>query len=620
MTLLTPLGLALALTLPVLVLLYLLKIRPQNREVGSIYLWERLLPELAAHQPWQKPRFPPLFFLQAVVLTALVLAISRPAVQALADEAVFDVVVLDASASMKATDEQPNRFARAREQAHETVLGLSEGSTVALIVAGSGPAVLAPETADRTSLLSALDRAEPTDAAGNLTDAIRLAAALAQNRERARIDVFTDGAVDLPPDLTGLAVPLVWHTVGHPTFNRGVTEFSARPDPESQRRQQAFLRVQRFGESVGHDDGAVLVTLVALEPNGEQILESRSLTFDAEGVAETVFDDLPDTAQVVEARLSGGDALATDDRAGLVPARPRATRVLLVSRGNLFLEKALGLLPNVVVDRISPRGFGAILPEEYDVLVLDTDVPDILPDRSLLIVNPTGSALLPIEGYLRQPSIVAWERDHPLLRHVDLTEMRFTRAPQIGVPGWAQPVVESTGGPLLLAGSEQGRRIVVFAFDLQRSNLALTPSFPILVANAIGYLEPPGLVSNHTVTPGGEVTLSPSTEAQRVVVRSPSGEDATLEVTGPTLTFADTTQVGLYRVAQRVGDQTLSESVFAVNLLNALESDVRPRALPTLGQAAATRASQATARDLWTWPLVLGFAFVLVEWWWYHRR
>jgi hypothetical protein len=237
----------------------------------------------------------------------------------------------------------------------------------------------------------------------------------------------------------------------------------------------------------------------------------------------------------------------------------------------------------------------------------------------MLVVNPVGSQLLPTDGQLSRPAITAWDHEHPLLRHVDLSDVRLARALRIQAPGWASPIVESAGGPLILAGEDQGRRVVVLAFDLRQSNLPLTPAFPILVANAIGYLEPPGFVSANVVAPGAEVTFSPALEARSVVVLDPSGRETALPASGRTVSFADTTRVGLYRVFQRDGARTLSETAFAVNLLNPAESDLRPRELPA-GQPVAPGAPRPTAREGWWWLVATGLVLLTGEWWWYHRR
>ena len=56
------------------------------------------------------------------------------------------------------------------------------------------------------------------------------------------------------------------------------------------------------------------------------------------------WDDLPPGTRTLEARLDQSDALALDNAAWSVVGADRPTRVLLVSDGNVFVERALGLL------------------------------------------------------------------------------------------------------------------------------------------------------------------------------------------------------------------------------------------------------------------------------------
>ena len=267
-----------------------------------------------------------------------------------------------------------------------------------------------------------------------------------------------------------------------------------------------------------------------------------------------------------------------------------------------------------------PRRFGAIVPEDYDILVFDTDMPDLVPSRPLLLVNPVGSPFLPSDGQLTRPAIIAWDHSHAVLQNVDLADARVARALSVQAPGWAVPIVESAGGPLVLAGEDQpGRRVVALAFDLQQTNLPLTTAFPILIANAIGYLEPPGFLSVSAVAPGDEVTLTPALEATSVAVQDPSGARTVLPVSGRTLTFARTTAVGLYRVQQRAGEKVIAETAFAANLLDSAESDLRARNLPA-GEPAAPGAPRPVAREGWWWLLGGGLTVLVGEWWWYHRR
>ena len=75
---LTPAALALAALLPVIVAMYLLRLRRTERVVSSTYLWQRLVRDVEANAPWQRLRRNLLLILQLAFLAALILALARP--------------------------------------------------------------------------------------------------------------------------------------------------------------------------------------------------------------------------------------------------------------------------------------------------------------------------------------------------------------------------------------------------------------------------------------------------------------------------------------------------------------------------------------------------------------
>jgi hypothetical protein len=101
-----------AIIIPVIIIMYLLKRRRQDRPVSSILLWEQVLRDAAANVPWQRLRRNLLLLMQLLIAIALVIALMRPYVAgALTGGDVF--LIIDTSASMQATDVAPNRMAAA---------------------------------------------------------------------------------------------------------------------------------------------------------------------------------------------------------------------------------------------------------------------------------------------------------------------------------------------------------------------------------------------------------------------------------------------------------------------------------------------------------------------------
>jgi hypothetical protein len=627
MSFLAPLGLALAVLIPILILFYLLKVRRQEFEVGSTYLWQDLLRDLAAHEPWQRFHWSVLLILQLLAVAALVIAVARPFYVAQAEEVVHAVVVIDGGASMQATDVEASRFEAAKRAAKETVRNLTEGSLATIILAADQPRVLAPSTADRSALERAIDAAQVTYGPADVGQALALASSLgpgsaAPDGSRARLRVFliTDGAYGaiVGPEADNLDIRLI--QVGTSGQNQGITALSARADPQNANRYQVFARVRNFADTPY--SGTLSLTVDG------SLAESREVTLPPDGdeaaTAEYVFSDLPVGARTADARLSGSDVYPLDNTADTVLDVGRRSEILLVTNGNVFLEKVLSLLPTGDVSRVAPRRYLAVDPDGYDVVVFDGYVPDVLPRGNVLIISPSESALFTIDGEVRRPTIRGWERDDPLLRFVDLRDVAIARAFRVTPPGWMRTLIESDAAPLMLAGEQNGQRVVLIPFDLRQSNLPLSAAFPILMSNLLGYLEPANQATQRDLRPGDAVTLAPLPQAEEIVVRQPGDRSQTFPSEGRPIQFTATSRPGLYTVLQRAAGQTLLEEPFAINASDERESDVRPKPV-ALGSGRTLQSNPSPElvpvnREIWAWivPPLLGL--LLFEWFWFHRK
>src|SRR3974390_2179188 len=128
-----------AATIPVGVVFYLLKRKRVVKLVSSTLLWQRFLSETQASAPFQRLRKNWLLILQILLLIAAVLALARPYFSARIKPAQLRVVILDASASMQATDEPPSRFEKARSEALKWVDGLAGNDQMVFLQAGAIP-------------------------------------------------------------------------------------------------------------------------------------------------------------------------------------------------------------------------------------------------------------------------------------------------------------------------------------------------------------------------------------------------------------------------------------------------------------------------------------------------
>jgi Ca-activated chloride channel family protein len=648
---LTPLSLLFAaLSIPILVL-YMLKLRRRDVLVSSTLLWERLLRDREANAPWQRLRRNLLLFLQLLVLALLTLALARPFVPRPAVISGSVVVLLDASASMQARDIPPSRFAAGVRAAQEIVAGLGAGDVATVVAVGPQPRVLASATNDRALLRRVLEDAAPTSGPADWEAAFALAAAGLAGAQDTRVVIVSDGA--LPETLPPLPGEVSFVGVGGEGDNLAVAALATRGGPAG---PQAFLRVVNYGD-------VETEPLVELSADGT-LFDARRLRVPAHASADLALADLPYDLQVLQAHLAleNPDALPLDDAAWAVHAPAASGRVLLVSTGNLFLERALGALPDVELVRLSP---GSPIPpsqggteEGYDLYVYDGVVTPTLPAGNLWLIAPSsplppreglgegeasreglgegetsrerpGEADIPIAvgGFFTATTITRVATDDPLLRYVDLGTVHVLQARAVTPPPGARVLVEAEGGPLLFIAERPEGRLAVLAFDLHDSDLPLQVAFPILTANLADWLlssptRGGAAVYPELVRPGDPVPIQPDPEAAEILVTAPDGARHVLPVGEQPPVFAATGQLGVYRVEQldRVGD-ALQSTVFAVNLFDEGESNIAPREVVRVGQAELTAAAREEEARLEFWPWLAGAALgmLVVEWWAYQR-
>src|SRR6266852_9592058 len=156
MNFLSPFALLLGtLTVPLL-LLYFLKVRRRQLPVSSLLLWQAALRDREASTFFQRLQRDPLLLLQILALLALTVALARPFITVMGHGAKRVAIVLDSSASMKATDVWPSRFAQAQREALAFLGRLGEGAEVMVIEAAVQPRVVAPFTRKHDQVASAI--------------------------------------------------------------------------------------------------------------------------------------------------------------------------------------------------------------------------------------------------------------------------------------------------------------------------------------------------------------------------------------------------------------------------------------------------------------------------------
>src|SRR5580693_1891853 len=135
MNFLAPSAFLFALTIPVVIVFYLLKRKRVVKLISSTLLWQKFLAETQANAPFQKLRHNWLLVLQLLLLALAILALSRPFFAGHSKATGLRVLILAASASMQSTDVSPSRFEKARAEALHLVDSLKDQEEMLVLLA-----------------------------------------------------------------------------------------------------------------------------------------------------------------------------------------------------------------------------------------------------------------------------------------------------------------------------------------------------------------------------------------------------------------------------------------------------------------------------------------------------
>jgi hypothetical protein len=634
MNFLSPLNLLWALPIGgLIVVMYILKLRRKDMVVSSTYLWRQVIRDVQANAPFQKLRKNLLLLLQLIIAALIIVALARPLWRTYAIGGRNIVLVVDTSASMRATDVSPSRLDAAKREADDLVNGMQPGDMMMVLSASSRPEAATGFTNERAELHRAIAGLEPHDTPTNMRDALNLAADLVASRnngENGRIELISDGGFETREGDAGGGSPqytlanlnlgkthIAFHPIGKDHDNVGIVAVDFRRNLGTEKTVQLLVvthnystQAKRFNEEIYARD----------DQGQENLVEAHEVNL-APGAESTEPYDIPepDSPRQMRVHLDLTDELAADNTAVLI-LKPRKTlKVLLVGPENLFLEDALRVDPGVELGK-SAAYPGEKQAKAFDVVVFYNAAPAKLPEGNYLFLHcVSDQAPVRVNGSEQNVAPADWEKEHPALRYVDFGSNRFQEALRAQPLGWGHEIAVAESGSLIVAGEKNKMRALFVGFDLDHSRFPLTVAFPIFISNSVRWLGTGGDDSErsqvHTSDP---ITIPAPSDAGKLTITRPDGskrEVAVDERGGAT--FAEADLIGLYTATGKNFSYP-----FAANLSSASESDITPhRSLTILANPTPASGHRVVDnRDLI--PLIAFIALVIlcIEWWAFHRR
>ncbi|MBI1395213.1 MAG: hypothetical protein GC151_04465 [Betaproteobacteria bacterium] len=571
--------------------IYLLRPPPQRIRVASSLVWERVLASTqGARQRW---RWWLSLLLALLIALALALALTDPGTGGGKDSAREVVLVVDDSATMTAwcTDGR-TRFEHAVSLAKDRVRGSAWGTR--FVVADTMRTTGAGHFVDRDRALRALDALAPVIGGHPRFPALALLPPSDGSREFVFI---SDGVAPftIPEHVEKLSV-------FEQAANVGITSFSVRAQPTDATRYEAFV-------GLGNAATASVAATVTISGAGHDAVV-REVQVPARGFASVVVPVGDFGGGALRASVEApGDALDVDNTAFAFLPFNRHLRVALVTAGNAPLERALALDPRVRLTVLRPGDYGSR--SGFDAYVFDRFAPRLPPPAPALLFAPPHEKWLPDAArVVDAPVVDAWRTGEPLLENVSLADVQIEHAaPFVRTGASVNVLARARDGRALVVASDRAPRWVAAAFSTSDSNFASQASFPVFLANAMGWLTAEVPPRNESVG-----LLEVPFEHARVEALN-AGTIRTHDVPGATLfpvSAPDFVTV----------ETTGSRLRVLVNVLDPATTDVNATSMPGAVRATGTSAAETGVSPTRWWEglLVLAFVLLVAEWLAYHRR
>ena len=619
MSLATPFALAwAALTVPIIVF-YILKIRLRQAPVSTTIFWQQIFDEKRPRSLWQQLRHWLSLLVQIIWCILLVLALAEPYFNWEILQARRLILVVDNSASMNATDVSPTRLEAAKKAANLLVASLRFRDEVAVITAGTQPQVVCGLTGHERTLQTAVSSIPKTDGPTRVLDAIELGKRLLGDAKHGQVIVYSDGGFAGSEKMAEDKLVRL-EAIGSKTPNIGITNFQVR---------RSLL------DPVGYEILVEIVNASAeaatcrldLDLNGNPV-DVFPLTLKAGEIWSQTLEKTSVDGGHLTARLTSDDALSADNQAAAILPQRTTQKVLLISPGNLFLQKALEANSLVELKAIKE------LPKQYAagvIHVFHRHIPKQLPPGQVLVIDPIESCdYWQVAGPLENPIVTRQDVDSPLMRHVRLDNIILPQARKLTPRAGTQTLVGAVeGDPLYFSFEEPGRKLLVLTVSLDEGDLTFRTAFPIMVTNALGWFAGQSGELRESLVAGAisEIEL-PAREksAPPLVLHSPGGKDRPLPTIGSKISVGPLDEVGIWTIAEQPEgaaktDQTTKPILeLACNLATKAESDLTVPETWRSESVAPIAAASWFVRPIWFYLAACAWMLAIGEWFLYQRR
>ncbi len=531
--------------LGLIILMYLLKEEHEEMEISSLYLWKTVLAQSEVKKPWQKLKNNMLMILQLLAAFFIIMSLANPFLKTGSALGGNIIIVIDNSGSMNTLLEGKSRLQRAKSMAENVVREAPGNSAYTIISASREAKIEISNTRDKAEALIKIKDIETSNFKGNLENHGSVIKAIYNQYQEAAVLAYTDELFAMD----GTNCQII--NLGSNGENAGITNISGSIEDED---YTILVRVTNTGDSIISREVALY--------GDEEFLGLQEVEIEPKSSENLYFFNIQNDYSYIMAELSQEDLLMEDNKAFLILQNTKVKKALLITKGNVFLEKALSSIDGIELYKTDNFD---IKDDTYDLYIFDGKGPKELPKGgSLLFINPGSDSppFFTIVGSERGG--IAHFSNNTTNKYIEDYSFIVNSAKIIKKPLWADSLISMGDDILGGIGKLDGRKASYISFDVRESDLPLSPAFPIFIYNIIaslGDLESKGAGYYQS---GENIDLMFAPDIGEAYITLPSGDREEISNSLLPYGFSGTKETGIYSLSYKKGEEEDSR-LFAVN-------------------------------------------------------
>jgi len=524
--------------IPIIIILYMLRPKNKPMTIPSLYLWRQMSEEIESATKLSKLKSSILMFIQLFIVILLSLILAGLFMKN-TNNANKVLIVIDSSYTMGSRDVNGNRLEYAKKLVNDYLDNLSDESLVSVLALEEVPRTLVKNEGDKGFVKNTIKQLKVIDGICDLELASETIELLRE--EDQEVIYFGDRRI------AGISQVLtVKDTKNYSVHDISYTKYF----------EEGSITV--LTEIFNHDDETAIIPISLYVD--DVLFGAKQLEIEDESSGKIFFENIPLETKSLHVQIDEEDILSIDNHAYAIVQSEKIQKALLVTESNKFLEKALGLHPNIelYVTESAENLYG------YDLYVFDGIMPIDFPrDGNYIIFDSEELEGIELLGYVENPMFTT--NNHRITNLIQKTEFSTRVTAVYNIEDPREVIYNTEYGAGAFETTIYDNKAIVFGFDVHETDLPLSIEFPIMIMNTVEYLLNNQMVGseNHFADESMSISIFPSTIKGSII--SPSGIETDLDISRRELIYNNISEVGTYTIIQESEAETIKED-FSVNV------------------------------------------------------